>query len=594
MFRSRFLFRLYAGYAVIVLITTGIVSVLVGRSVERNSLEEIERELSSMASLLAEISAPEFGERSDREFAERVRLLGSTVGTRLTVIAVDGTVIADSEEDPALMDNHGTRPEVLDARERGSGKATRFSDTLDKKMMYLARAVRRGEELIGYARVSLPLTQVDERVTRVRAIVALGAAFALAIGFVIGFFFVRRTTKPLTEMAFVAHRIASGEYEQRVRIEGKDEIARLADSFNRMADELEKRVKTITFDRNKLLAVLGGMGEGVIAVDHEERVLHMNSVAGKMLRTDPEASLGRPIWEVTRIREIPQALAEAARLMTAVKGRVSMPAHARDRVIELHSSPLKDATGETSGAVVILNDVTEMQRLEKVRRDFVANVSHELKTPLAAMHGLIETILEDRSMDAETQRRFLSKIRGQTARLSTLVNDLLALSRMESQELELERELLDLRDVVEQSVSSHESEGRTKGLRVEVSVPETRVTVAGDGEALREIVDNLVNNAIRYTPAEGSVWVRLKLEGKRALIEVEDTGIGIEPKDQERIFERFYRVDKHRSRELGGTGLGLSIVRNVAKAHGGEVFVESAPGRGSTFRVWIPLAPASL
>ncbi len=593
MFRSRFLFKLYAGYAFMVLLTTGMVAVLAGRSIERSSLQEIERRLTSNAPLLAEIAAPVLRGGLGRDLNDRVGLLGDTIGARLTVIAADGTVVADSEESPALMDDHGTRPEVLEAKARGTGKAIRFSNTLGKKMMYLARAVRRGDDLIGYARVSLPLTLVDERVTHFREIVALEAAMALAIGFLVGFFFVRRMTKPLTEMASVAHGIASGEYTRRVRIGGEDEVAGLADSFNRMADELEKRIKTITFDRNKLLAILRGMGEGVIAVDRQERVLHINSVAAKMLGADPEASLGRPVWEVTRLPEITQALGEAMRRVTSVNEQVHMPARIRDRVIELQASPLQEATGEISGAVAILNDVTEMHRLEEVRRDFVANVSHELKTPLTALQGLVETILGDKSMDGETQRRFLTKVRGQTARLSALVKDLLTLSRVESQKPELGRELLDLREVVEQSVSSQLVEGSAKGLRVEVSVPDDQVIVAGDGEALRGVMDNLLNNAIRYTPAEGSVWVRLKLDGNRALIEVEDTGIGIEPKDQARIFERFYRVDKARSRELGGTGLGLSIVRNVVKAHEGEVSVESAPGRGSIFRVWIPPAPAS-
>jgi two-component system phosphate regulon sensor histidine kinase PhoR len=271
---------------------------------------------------------------------------------------------------------------------------------------------------------------------------------------------------------------------------------------------------------------------------------------------------------------------------------VRLPAERRDRVLLLQASPLRDAAGELSGAVLVLHDVTELRHLEEVRRDFVANVSHEVKTPLTAIRGMVETILEDPSMDEPTRNRFLERVRSQAGRLSALVTDLLTLSRVERREEAPEKGTLDLRGPVRESFEQQTSEGEDKGLSMEIETPDSPVPVFGDMEALRQAVDNLLSNAVRYTPSEGRIWVRLRTEGEFAVVEVQDTGIGIEPRHQERVFERFYRVDKARSRELGGTGLGLSIVKHITIAHEGSVSLESAPGQGSTFRIRLPLRHA--
>jgi two-component system phosphate regulon sensor histidine kinase PhoR len=590
MLRSRFLWRLCATYALLVLVTTGTIWILVSRSIERDSLDEIGKELEVKARLLSQLAHPVLAGTPDPSFSQKIDGLGKSVGTRLTVIAADGKVIADSEESPALMENHGTRPEVLDARDRGIGEATRFSATLSKQMMYLALPVREDGRLIGYARASLPLTLVEKRLAELRSMVAFGALAALALGLAIGFLFARRVTGPLVSMAGVAERIAAGDYSQRVRIDGRGEIATLASSFNRMADELELRIEAVTVDRNKLLAILGGMVEGVVAVGPDDKILHINAAAGRMLAVATDESPGRPIWEVCRVPEVSEALTETMRRGEEVRVEIQLAERLRDRTLELRASPLKDATGKAAGAVAIFHDVTEMRRLEEVRRDFVANVSHELKTPLTAMCGLLETINDDRSMDGGTRERFMEKIGNQAGRLSSLVTDLLTLSRVESRDPGLEAKPLDLRAVVEESVAALLSGDQAEGLSVETSLPEDPVTVSGDAEALREVIDNLVSNAKRYTPAGGHIWVRLLPTESEAVIEVQDTGIGIEPAEQGRIFERFYRVDKPRSRELGGTGLGLSIVKHITIAHGGDVSVDSAPGVGSTFRVRLPLA----
>jgi two-component system phosphate regulon sensor histidine kinase PhoR len=269
------------------------------------------------------------------------------------------------------------------------------------------------------------------------------------------------------------------------------------------------------------------------------------------------------------------------------ESRIAKPQ--KDQVIQFIGSPLKNAAGERVGAVLVMHDVSDLRRLEDVRRDFVANISHELKTPLAAIRGLVETLIDDEAMDPATHQRFIEKIHDQSLRLTSLVSDLLTLSRLESDQGGVQFESIDLREAVAESYRAQVHVAESKGVEMAARVADGPIMIEGDGEALRELVDNLLSNAIKFTPEKGRVDMRLGVEGPNAVLTVEDSGIGIAPEDQGRIFERFYRVDKARSRQLGGTGLGLSIVKHVALAHGGNVSLKSAPGRGSTFRVQIPL-----
>jgi two-component system phosphate regulon sensor histidine kinase PhoR len=327
----------------------------------------------------------------------------------------------------------------------------------------------------------------------------------------------------------------------------------------------------------------------VVAVDREERVVHANAAAQAILGIDAKSALGRRIWEVTRVTEVSEALGEAMKQNRMRVSEVRVPTPQKDQVIQLTATPLKDAGDRLDGAIVVLHDVSELRQLESVRRDFVANISHELKTPLAAIRGLVETLIDDRDMESATRDRFVEKIRDQSVRLNNIVSDLLTLSRLESGQGGLRFEGMDLRETITESYRAQVHAAETKQVDLVARVPDAPVAIDGDGEALRELVDNLVNNAIKFTPAGGRVDIRLGVEGSHVVLEVEDTGIGIPIEEQGRVFERFYRVDKARSRQLGGTGLGLSIVKHVALAHGGNVSLKSAPGRGSTFRVQFAL-----
>jgi len=467
--------------------------------------------------------------------------------------------------------------------------STRFSRTVSAQSMYVAIPVMKNGALAGFVRTSATLEAIESRRAAVRRGIALALVLPVLAALFIGFLLARSFTRPLVAMTDAARAVTAGDYGHRVRVERADEIGVLADALNAMTERLRIQIDTMTADRNKTLAILAGMVEGVVAVDRDERVVHANAAAQAILGVEAKHALGRRIWEVMRVVEVSDALGEAMRQNRVRVSEVRIPSPQKDQVIQLTATPMRGAGDEIDGAVVVLHDVSDLRLLESVRRDFVANISHELKTPLTAIRGLVETLIDDGGMDRDTHDRFIEKIRDQSTRLTNIVSDLLTLSRLESGPGGLRFESMDLRDTVGESCRTQVHAAETKQVVLASDVPDTPVTIDGDAEAMRELVDNLVSNAIKYTPSGGKVDVRLKTEGASAVLEVADTGIGIPPEEQSRIFERFYRVDKARSRQLGGTGLGLSIVKHVALAHGGNVSLKSAPGRGSTFRVQLGL-----
>lgn len=434
-----------------------------------------------------------------------------------------------------------------------------------------------------------PLAAVDPGPSGILIGILIGGAVAGGLG--LGM--VRRLRRAMSSLAESALRIASQDTEERIEVTGTDEVAQAAGAFNAMADGLAARIDTITGERNKLRAILSGMSEGLIAVERDERVVHINEVAARILQVPVEGILGHPVWELVRVPEVNEALEECVRSMSPTRQEVTLPRRPTDRVVELHAAPLFDARGRRAGAVIVLNDVTQIRRLESMRRDFVANVSHELKTPLAAIKGLCETILDDQDgMPAEVQRRFLGKINGQAERLDNLVADLLILSRMDWEEGSgSSLEPCGLHQAIRESAMTIQPEAEKKGLEIRCRVPEDPVWVVANPDGLRMVADNLINNAVKYTAEGGTISVSLEVVGDRCLFAVEDTGVGIAPEFQSRVWERFYRVDRARSREVGGTGLGLAIVKNLIHRYGGEVILDSEPGRGSRFAVELPLAP---
>jgi two-component system phosphate regulon sensor histidine kinase PhoR len=605
MWRSPFLWQLFLGFFAVILVTAAVVGYLFSLEVEDITLEleEVQDNLRRDASLLEEVAKFHFlgtdSGKGQESFQDWVRRRGRELGVRVTVVDSSGVVAADSEIDPETAVNLGDRPEIVEARNAGEGTSTRFSDSLGERLMYRAVAVRDDGRLLGFVRTAVPLRAFSERLGRLRWYVFFGAAVAAAAALAASLFLAKRVTRPLTSLTSAAEAIARGSYGARAEVPARGEIGDLARSFNAMAAELSDRIETLSRSENKVRTILSGMVEGVVAADRAGRLLHVNDAGRRMLGVYQAPPEGMALSEVTRVDMVSELLDDTLRDGCERREEIRVPASVSasasgsggDRVIEAHASPLRDGAGEIAGAVVILHDVTDLRRLETVRRDFVANVSHELKTPVTAIRGLVETLLAGGEIDPATRTRFLEKLGSQAARLSALVGDLLTLSRIESpKESPLERKKIDVRErVVEAMLRAHPL-AEEKGLRLESSVSREPMVVLGDEEVLQTVIDNLLDNAIKYTPRGGAVYLRVEPRGDAVVLEVEDTGIGIAREHHERIFERFYRVDRARSRELGGTGLGLSIVRHAVGAMGGSVRVESELGKGSTFRVELPRA----
>jgi two-component system phosphate regulon sensor histidine kinase PhoR len=367
-----------------------------------------------------------------------------------------------------------------------------------------------------------------------------------------------------------------------------DEIGLLGQTLNELGAEITRRIATLSQEDAQLRAVLASMIEGVVAVDEEDRVAFINQAARALLEIGEPAPVGRSLWDLAPIRELQDMLARARTTGSQEPLEVDLFRGGKERVFQVHASPFQG--GGKGGFVLVLHDITELRRLERVRRDFVANVSHELKTPLTSIQGFVETLLSGALHDEHNNVQFLQRIDANVKRLTNLVTDLLSLSRIESGQLAVERTAVDWREVLDGVLRLREPALSAKGLRLDVLGRERALRVRGDKEAMTQVLDNLVDNAIQYTSAPGRITLRLSSQDGFGLMAVADTGIGIPSSDLDRVFERFYRVDKARSRAAGGTGLGLSIVKNLVLRMEGEVRVASVEGQGSTFTVLLPLA----
>jgi len=505
---------------------------------------------------------------------------------RLTAIRGDGVVIADSDVTSAgvaAMDNHAGRPEVADALARGSGWSVRASATTHRRYLYAARAVAGpgGDRWI--VRLARPASRPAALHGWLARILAIVAAVVLATAAAIAWRLDRRLLRPLGALVDGAAELAAGSRGGRLPVPDHPDLARLADSVNRLAGRVEESGAAVRADRDHLRAVLESMSEGVLVVDGAGRTRLVNSAFRRLFGIvgDPE---GLPPRELTRQPEL------AAAIETALAGETTPPRQfevlgPERRSVALAADALHSAAG---GAIVTARDTTERTRVSAMRRDFVANVSHELKTPLSAIRGFAETLHDGALDEPDVARRFTERILDQCRRLQELLDDLLTLSRLESVEAPFERRPVDLAACAERAAEALARAAEERGVRLTVEPAEGTVEVAGDPPSLERLLVNLVDNAVKYNREGGAVTVRLDRRGSEAVVEVADTGIGIAEELQERVFERFYRVDKGRAREEGGTGLGLAIVKHVAQRHGGTVELESEPGRGSTFRVRLP------
>jgi two-component system phosphate regulon sensor histidine kinase PhoR len=512
--------------------------------------------------------------------------LSRTAGMRVTITDPHGIVIADSDQDPSLMENHLQRWEFQEAAQRGIGKAVRLSNTVRRRMAYLAVRLDREGQPAAYVRVALPLESIDLQLDALHRYLWVSASIVGGIALVLTYLITGRIMRPLYQLTDAAEAVAAGDYRQRLPVGTEDEIGTLAQAVDHMRRALTRQVIALQENSQRLETVLSSMLEGVLAVNADQRVLIANEASRTLLGIETREVIGRPLLEVTRNRVVREAVEESFRLDEPYEFEFEVSGLQR-RHLALRATRLP---GEPCpGVVVVLYDVTDLRRLENVRREFVANVSHELKTPLAAIKAYAETLRMGAIHDTQHNEQFVARIEEQADRLHQLIQDLLHLARVESGREAFDIRDVSLRTVVESCLPGYQERAHAEQLTLDIEPFATDVVVRADEGGLGTILDNLVGNAIQYTPPGGRVIIRWHADRGSAVMEVEDTGVGISLREQARIFERFYRVDKARSRELGGTGLGLAIVKHLTQAFGGQVSVHSEPGKGSLFRVQLPM-----
>ena len=516
----------------------------------------------------------------------RVRELGTGTGTRITIIAPDGTVLADSEAQPATMENHGWRPEVLRARELGLGSAVRRSATVGTDMLYVAQSVGAEQPTV---RAAMPLTQVRLASASLRRAVLIGAFVAAVVAGLAGVWLAGGIMRSLDELAHAARRIGEGDLAARALVRSGDEVEAVAEALNRMAEGLAATEAGLQRTASHLRAVLAQMADGVIVVGPDDTVQVFNEAAGALLSTDPHAAVGRRLSEVALHYELEDLVRRALKLRTLARREIAVAGPPR-RILAAVASPVDSEEGLLQGAVMSLRDITELQQLQQVRQDFVDNASHELRTPVTAIRSLAETLRDGAMHDPQAATDFLDQIVRNTANLGRLLDDMMALARLEKTQRGPEPASLNVQQGLEQAASRlrPQAEAKAIDLRVEASGD---LTVWCPEENLMAALVNVIDNGIKYTPEGGWVHVEGVAAGHEVQIAVTDSGPGIPEEHRQRVFERFYRVDKGRSRALGGTGLGLSIVKHAVESSGGRVWAESPEGGGARFVIVLPARP---
>jgi two-component system phosphate regulon sensor histidine kinase PhoR len=586
--RKKVIWQIFPSFLIITLLSLFAVSWYSSKSLYEFYKEHTALDLYARARLLEKLVIEHLSPPDSASVDAMCKEMGKRTETRFTIVLPTGLVVGDSIETPAQMENHSNRPEILQALAGENGQSVRFSKTLQQEMMYVASPITERQKPIAVVRASLPITFIENELNLIQIKIIIGGIIIALIAAGISLAISSRISRPLERMKKEADLFAEGDFSHRLKIPETTEMAGLAEAINQMVAQLQDRIKTVSEQRNELEAVLSSMLEGVIAVDGEEQIVSMNQAAAELFETDLEAYQGRSIQEIVRNNALQQFIGKAITSSKPLQEDITL-SHNQQRVLDAKSSPLLDADHFQIGTLVVLNDVTHLRRLENMRRDFVANVSHEIKTPLTAIKGFVETLQHGKVEKPEETGRFLGIIQKHVDRLNSIIEDLLTLSKIEQEDETgtLNCQNCRIADVFPAAIQIIRSKAEEKKLSIEISGNEN-VRADFDPTLIEQAVVNLLDNAIKYSDPGNTITVTSDSRDSEILISVRDQGIGIAQKHLPRLFERFYRIDRSRSRQLGGTGLGLAIVKHIAKAHGGYVTVISSLGEGSTFTIHLP------
>jgi two-component system phosphate regulon sensor histidine kinase PhoR len=574
--------RILFPYLILVLLLIISLEFYLSSVIKDNYISKLRESLTIQAYLIAEQIPSSFTINLD-DFCRRYK---EKTGARVTIVDGSGLVLGDSDEPSEKMENHSNRPEIKDAAVEGFGSSIRFSRTVHKDLLYLAIEINKGPNQ-RFLRLSVPLHDINASMNRVRMRIIIASLISLFMIILIGLIQVKRITKAIEEITTFTKEVASGNLRKRLLLRGKDEFGELAGNVSDMAQELSRRLKESEEGKLKMEAILRNMSDGLMLTDTKGRILLTNSTAKNFFGIESGIE-GRTLMEALRKAELMEIIDNVVESRETISYEVEIT-YPKELYLMTTASPFL-VKGEVSGVVLAFHDITRLRQLEEVRKDFVANVSHEIKTPITAIKGFAETLLEGAIDDRENAPKFLEAIKNHSERLNSLVNDLLTLSRIELGDVKIEKEDVDLDDVVDTVFAILRDKAKSKGLYLKKEIPPEILEIKADRDRLIQILLNLVDNGIKFTE-DGAVKIKVQSEEEKEFIEitVEDTGIGIPKKHIPRLGERFYRVDRARSRELGGTGLGLAIVKHLVKAHGWDMVIESTQGQGTRVRLLCPV-----
>ena len=582
--------KLVLFYVCVLFLSFFIIGYSLNKNLEENSLRELRIFLTEEAKIIAlNLDIDNLKTENTVYLNKFSKALSSIIQNRITIIDVSGKVLLDTDlsiSNPLELENHANRPEVRKALRGENSFEIRYSPTIKVNLLYVAVPLLKENKPIGVIRISMPLVQIKQEFETLRNAISFSFVIAFALSVFLGFLFINGITKPLNRIIYSAKKFSKGELKHKILVDSSDELGELARVLNEMSQNIEDKIKEIELQNQHLAAILQSMVEGIIVVDKDSRVISVNRPAEEIFEIKQEEVKDKLFLEVVSNNEIDDVISEVLRFGSFKSKELSLVWPIK-KVFKLDASPIFE-NKEITGCLLVVHDFTEIRKLEVMRKDFVANVSHELKTPLTTIKGFVDTLKEGALEDKENALNFLNIISEHTLRLENLINDLLSLSHIESKEIILKKTFFDICALVDNVLKSFQFNLDKNNIIVENKL-NNPLLVFADKDKITQVINNLVDNAMKFNKENGSIKIYSLKEDSFVKIFIEDSGICIPKEDLPRIFERFYRVDKARSRDMGGTGLGLSIVKHIVELHNGSVGVDSIEGSGSKFYFILPL-----
>lgn len=587
--------KIFITYTILLLVGIIISGVLTLGFMKGSYIDTIERTLMSNGNLVNQFVEDRVKEGSfyDIEFSELAHRYAKQINARVTFINNNGFVIGDSEIPPEQLPNiesHLYRPEVQDALRGGVGKSNRYSTTTENNYLYVAIPIVIEERIYGVTRLAFPLVEIDRLNTRLLQNTLIAAFCGAIVATILGYRYVNSVTKPIKEITQTAQKIANGDFKNRVYVNSSDEIGILADTFNIMAVKLNETISELWDKNTKLQSTLSSMNEALFAVDNSYKIILMNAVAKSLFKIDEEDVIGKHILEVIRSNKLHDVLKNMLDTQSIGQKEITID-YPEMKILKVYTNfiRLDVDPNRIIGIMALIQDVTEMRKLENMRSEFVANVSHELKTPLTSITGFIETLKGGAIDNEKVRNRFLDIIEIETERLRRLIDDLLSLSAIENNRFPPIREEISVNVVLAEINDMVEGLVLQKNIHYTTEIDASLPSIIGNRDWFKQMMLNLIENAMKYTPDHGVVKVLAYKKYDNIFLVIKDTGMGIPKQDIPRLFERFYRVDKARSRKVGGTGLGLAIVKHIVMSFNGDIKVQSEVEKGTEFTVRIPI-----